>query len=95
MRGVDLTPSPPLFPYRERLTQVAEELVGEGIMNGRNLAQMLWSLAKLGNLAPSTSRRGRPKPGMRMNGPLETTKSLESTESPEVSPGEGQVCLPS
>lgn len=59
-----LAPSPPP-------KQVADELVASDMVNARNLAQLLWSLAKLGNPKVSVGQvRRHPEAGLPEIGPL-------------------------
>ena len=66
---------------------MTEELVDSDMVNARNLAQTLWSLAKLGNPEPSAEKlRRHPEQGLREIGPLKfgTTDRGNGTPPPVV-----------
>lgn len=66
-----------------RPPKVTEELVDSDMVNARNLAQILWSLAKLGNPEPSAEKiRGHPEKGLREIGPLKFGTADRGTGSP-------------
>lgn len=71
--------------------QVTEELVESDMVNARNLAQLLWSLAKLGNPKASAGQLlSHPEEGLREIGPLrfgsrgaETVQAAKGLETPQ------------
>eukprot|EP00904_Undaria_pinnatifida_P008125 jgi/Undpi1/4442/HiC_scaffold_17.g07796.m1 len=81
--------------YLGILIKVAEELVDSDMVNARNLAQMLWSVAKLGNPEPSAEKlRRHPEQGLREIGPLKfgTTDRGNGTPPPVVeAPAQGRL----